>query len=91
MGLVWKGTIFDVFFSRCNLIVLLTMGTIFMSVNIAMIFVLKGPEKESISFDTFFIRIQNMLTVMYLVCTYVYYGWVKRQFKYKEEPIIDEN
>lgn len=73
---VWKGTHFQIFFSKTNLITFVLAGMIFFIANIALIFVNGYPEELDLNtkFDIYFIKFLNTMNILYLMVSWLYFG-----------------
>jgi len=87
----WKGTRFDIMFSNRNMFI---MAFAFLFYVGSQIYIIASyPFNVLTILDTqFFLGVLNVFTVLWLMIQWVYYGKIKRKFKYdKSKHVVDNN
>jgi len=87
---VWKGTHFERFFSKKNLLIFEFMGLVFFATNIMMVYINDYANEidQNTKFDIYFLKFLNMFNIFYLEISWIYFGLCKKNFKYEGEEIV---
>lgn len=87
---IWKGTHYEIFFCKKNLMIIESVGFIFFITNLLMVYLndYKNELDEDTKFDIYFVKVLNMFNIFYLEMSWIYFGLCKNNFKYEGKDIV---